>query len=171
MTKAFTLVESLVTMFIIIVLSLIVIPNYNSIKQQLALQHSTFKLAQDIRTAQEMAMSAKEFPACTNPNYKYGYGVYFQMANPQEYILFADCNGNGSYNSGGDRMVGGESVKFEQGIEINALSTNLLSVVFTPPDPTVKISGGSSLGEIILINNRGQTETVKVNEAGLINIE
>jgi len=163
--------ELLVVVAIIAILTLVALINYPAARKQLALQRSASQLAQDIRRVQEMALAAEEFPDCTNPNYRYGYGVYFHMTNPKEYILFADCNGNENYNSGVDKMVGGGILKFEQGIEVNTLSPSPLSVIFTPPDPIVKIIGDNNLGEIVLINNQGQTKTIKVSKAGLIYVE
>jgi len=84
MNKSFTIIESLVVMFIIVLLSLIILPNYYSTKQQLAFQRSAFKLAQDIRVVQEMAMSTQEYSACLGTaGYKYGYGIYLKKMSQQ----------------------------------------------------------------------------------------
>jgi len=61
---------------------------------------------------------------------------------------------------------------FEKGVEIDALSSQNLNVIFTPPDPIVAIKPSSLLTAVItLINEKGQTKTITVNKAGLINID
>lgn len=169
--KGFTLVETLVVMVIIVILSLIIIPNYNSIKQKLAFERSAFKLAQDIRMIQEMAMSAQEYPDCVGTDdYKYGYGIFLKEDEPEKYKLFADCNGDENYSFGADEIL--EEINFETGIEIDSLSSNNLKIIFTPPDPIVAMKPASvSTAVIIIINEKGQTKSISVNKAGLIYVK
>lgn len=170
MEKSFTLNELLVTTAIIGILSLISIPFYQSAKQNLGLQRSASSLAQDIRRVQEMAMSAKEYSACVGTSgYKYGYGISLKEEEPEKYILFADCNGDGNYSSGEDEIV--EEKNFETDIEIDSLSSNNLKITFTPPDPLITMKPDSvEIATIVLINNRGQTKTITINKAGLISL-
>jgi len=163
MQKAFTLIELLVVTGIIILLSALVLPNYRTGESQLALQRSANKLAQDIRRAQEMAMSAKEFEGVVPPG---GYGINFQT-NLTSYILFADLNNNKVFDSG--EAI--ETLSLERGVKISNLSpTSPLTISFTPPDPTVNINPSNSLA-IITLSNNGQTKIIKVNKAGLIYVE
>ena len=76
--SGFTLTELLVVASIIILFSAIVLANYQTGNKQFALQRSAHKLAQDIRRAQEMAMSAKECEPCGNV-VPPGYGIYTQQ--------------------------------------------------------------------------------------------
>jgi len=163
MQKAFTLIELLVVTGIIILLSALVLPNYRTGESQLALQRSANKLAQDIRRAQEMAMSAKEFEGVVPPG---GYGINFQT-NLTSYILFADLNNNKIFDSG--EAI--ETLSLERGVKISNLSpASPLTISFTPPDPTVNINPSNSLA-IITLSNNGQTKIIKVNKAGLIYVE
>ena len=163
MQKAFTLIELLVVTGIIILLSALVLPNYRTGESQLALQRSANKLAQDIRRAQEMAMSAKEFEGVVPPG---GYGINFQT-NLTSYILFADLNNNKVFDSG--EAI--ETLSLERGVKISNLSpASPLTISFTPPDPTVNINLSNSLA-IITLSNNGQTKIIKVNKAGLIYVE
>lgn len=169
MNKAFTLVESLVTIFIIAILSLIVIPNYNSIRQQLALQRSAFKLSQDIRAVQEMAMSAKELGGEIPAG---GYGIYLRQGD-SDYLLYADtspANGNEIY-SGGDDII--EIINLEKGVKIEDVSPASMSINFKPPDTSVSISGGEeeAVITISLESDPSRTRIIKVNKAGLIYVE
>ena len=179
--EGFTLVELLIVIVIITILSSLFFMNFHNSQSQLALERATFQIANDIRRAQEMAMSVKKETACTNPNYKYGFGVSFNTANANErskYILFADCNGNGKYQtSDNDYLV--NLIDFNN-IEISPSppnSFNKIDIVFTPPDPTVTFSKDPSPdpNEVSIIirikNNISKTKTITVNKVGMIEIQ
>ncbi len=178
----FTITELLVVIFIVSLLSAVVFANYRAGERQYALQRSANQLAQDIRRAQVMATATKEFEGQV-PD---GYGIYFEENNPGQYILFA-------YFEEGEPYRTVETLKFEererQIIFISHLDTNLsaqtrrLRIIFLPPDPTVKIYSSASpspvapfphkaeTAEINLNYEGGPERTVKVNKAGLIEIE
>jgi len=177
--KSFTLVEILVSIFIIILLSGIIFANYRQSGQQFALQRSANKLAQDIRRAQAMAMGAKECPInkCGGPPAitPSRYGLEFTLSNPNYYILFADRNDNGTYEPPDNEV---ETIPLEEGVSIDRLFTIAsqtgLWISFKPPDPITVIrdpGGPRSLGEIRLIGANNQTKTISVNAAGLIGIQ
>jgi len=162
--KSFTLVELLVSIFIIILMSGIIFTNYRVGGRQFALQRSANKLAQDIRRAQAMAMGAAEHAGCP-AGYKYGYGIYLITTESGHYILFADCDNGEDYDSG--EMV--EDIKFEAGVKIKTLSGDPLTITFTPPDPKITIFPVAPAS--IQLGNDGQTKTITVNSAGLIEIQ
>lgn len=168
--KGATLLEMLVVMGIIAILTLIVVPNYRPGGSQLALQRSANKLSQDIRRAEEMAVSAKECGACGGV--PQGYGIYL-AAGDATYLLYAD-NGNEKYG-GGDVQI--EIISLENGVRIKSISTGSpLSINFKPPDPAVKISngGGDPDNTTIILELQADTskiKNVKVNKAGLIYAE
>ena len=169
MNKGFTLIELLTVLFTVLLLTALLLPNYRSGNKSLALQRSASKLAQDLRLAQEMAMSSRKV-AGTIPA---GFGIHFDVSTPDSYILFADFNGN--Y----DRKIDGaedlETINLEQGIIISGLSpVSVFSIVFFPPDPTVWINGLSSgvIGRITLSDQDGlNNQVILVNNAGLIYVE
>jgi len=180
---SFTLIELLVSIFIIILLAGIIFANYRASGEQFALQRSANKLAQDIRRAQQMAMSATEYQGEVPAG---GYGIYAE-ANPnppyeQEYILFGNRDADDhQYNAGSDYLI--ETISVEKGvtiadIKLDGVSKSKIHISFIPPDPQVWIvppegGGGSSEGQIILalITDFSKTKTVKVNSAGLIEIQ
>jgi GxxExxY protein len=166
---SFTLIELLVSIFIIVLISGIILANYRVGGQQLALQRSANKLAQDIRRAQQMAMGAAEYSNCTgNPNYKYGWGIYLNSSSPNQYILFADCDNGKDYDSPGEAV--GDPIPLEAGVKIKTLSpSSPLTITFTPPDPTITIF--PSAPATITLGNDSQTKTITVNSAGLIEIQ
>lgn len=144
MSKAFTLVELLVVVGIIILLSAIVLPNYRVGERQFALQRSVTKLSQDLRRVQEMAMAASEFQGGVP---KGGYGAYFNINESDHYILFADLDGDYIYDEG--ELF--EDIKIEKGIKISYISPSpAFQITFTPPDPTVTITppGASAVIEV-----------------------
>ena len=165
MSKSFTLVELLVAVGIIILLTALVLPDYRAGERQFALQRSASKLAQDLRRAEEMAMSAKEPPTAPD-TFKGAYGINFQT-NSSNYILFADLDNDQIYDSGEEI----ETLPLEKKVKISNLSpASPLTISFTPPDPTVNINPSDSLASITLTNN-GRTKIIKVNKAGLIYVQ
>ena len=96
--NGFTLVEILVVIVIIMILTLVALPYFLQAGKQFALSRSAHKLAQDIRRAQEMSMSAKEFGGGVPPG---GYGIYFPN-DSHNYILFADLDGGQDYDGSGE---------------------------------------------------------------------
>lgn len=163
--KSFTLVELLVVTGIILFLTVLILPSYRTGEVQFALQRSASKLAQDLRRAQEMSMSAKEF-AGAPATFKGTYGIKFEI-NSSNYVLFADLDNDQVYDSGEEV----ESPELEKKVKISNLSpASPLIITFTPPDPTVNINPSADLATITLTNDI-QTKNIKVNKAGLINVE
>jgi len=163
--RGFTLVELLVSIFIIVLMSGIILANYRQSGQQFALQRSANKLAQDIRRAQQMAMGAAEHAGCP-ADYKYGYGIYLTTSTNNQYILFADCDNWKDYDSG---EAVGNPIPLEAGVKIKTLSGDPLTITFTPPDPTITISPFAPA--TITLGNDNQTKTITLNSAGLIEIQ
>lgn len=161
---SFTLVEILVSIFIIVLMAGIIFANYRQGGQQFALQRSANKLAQDIRRAQQMAMGASERSSCP-AGYKYGYGIHLTTATNDQYILFADCDNGQNYNLG----EGFEDIKFESGVKIKTLSGDPLTIIFTPPDPTVTILPTAPASIQLSIDS--QSKTITINQTGLIEIQ
>lgn len=176
MNKGFTFVEAMAVIAIIAVLTVISFPFYQSIRVNLAVERAIVKLAQDIRVAQEMAMSSQSFGGVLPA----GYGVYFSISNPGSYIIFADNNGNGYYNSPGDSIV--ETVQIEKNVFIDKLylssTFNELCIVFFPPEPSVslryRIGGGwidvSGNSASIDLKTELKIKSVIANRAGLVDI-
>jgi len=163
MKKGFTLVELLVVISIIILLTGLVTTNYRAGQKSFYLQRSTQKLASDIRRVEEMAISTREI-SCGKPD----YGIYVGPNFPtNSYILFADCNLNQHYDSGSDVKI--EENQLETGVQIISVSPSPLNLTFTPPDPTVNVSGGTQ-AQILISNSAGQ-KTITVEKTGLIEIQ
>ncbi len=176
-----------VVISIIILLSTFFIANYRGGEKQFALKRSVHQLAQDLRRAQEMAMSSQKTPDGFGPETfpKGGYGV-FLMKDSNSYILFADCDGDNQYDEGGGAISCQAATEItpypekinelylEEKIYIKDLIPSLgnsLSITFFPPDPTVTIVPTANSASISLTFDGQSQKTITVNIAGLIDIE
>jgi len=167
-TKGFTLMETMVSIGIILILSAFILPSYSRFSYTFSLLRSAHKLSQDLRRAQEMATSAKELSGGDVPP---GYGIYLKK-NDTYYILYADTNpaaGNEGYD-GEDEVV--ETISLGSKVFIGEVSPASLSINFKGPDPTTTISGGADLVTIIFgLEGSSETKSVRVNKVGLIYVE
>jgi len=163
--KGFTLVELLIVIAIIMILVAVMVPNLRRGEEGTRLARVAQQVIQDIRKVQNMSLSSKEFvERCPEGVCEY-YGVYFDEANPDSYIIFV--SENAVYNSG--EQI--ETKELEKNIIIADVSTgNKTNIAFHPPysnvefNPstskviiTLKIEGGSCPDDCIYIavNNNG----------------
>lgn len=176
-SHGFTLIEVLVTISIIIIVTGIVLVNYQGGQKQLILQRAVNKLSQDIRMVQEMAMSAQKYNGAVPSG---GYGIAF-TSSIDTYFIYADCDVGTSYGwkftPSGTPCAGStgellEEVKLEESVSISAFSALVpFSINFVPPDPTVYFNATTtSSSEWIQLEISGQTKKVTVNSVGLITI-
>lgn len=102
-----------------------------------------------------------------------GYGVNFSQL-PKTFTLFKDLPAPGGTcaASADNRLTGPEetveSFRLDAGLEFDSLA--LTDIVFIPPAPTVRLSGGNPAEEVITIRISGTNETrrVKVTDFGQI---
>lgn len=178
MNRAFTLIELLVVMAIIISLTALIVPNYQVSQTQHALLRSSHQLSHDLGRAKAMALSAKEIGPVGQKFYPSGgYGIYLVLTSPGNYLLFADCDNDKTYDTTGNVCVPAVGSPFPELIETISLESRVtlsnispsspLNITFAAPDPTVTITPVSSQA-IITLSAGGQTRTVSVNLAGLI---
>jgi prepilin-type N-terminal cleavage/methylation domain-containing protein len=177
--KGFTLVELLVSIAVMGILLLVVVTNYRAGGQQLALERSAHKLAQDVRRAQEMAMSAEKcnLTGCNGSVPSGGYGIYLEELTPKSYVLYADEDNDGKRTIGGSNPDPIEIISLEKGIEIKSLNPTKMSVNFTPPDPKISLKdeNGTDKENVTIViwvkDNTSQTKTITINKAGLVDID
>jgi type II secretory pathway pseudopilin PulG len=100
-SKGITLVEIVVVISIITLFALILVSDFPKIQKNFALSRATYKLAQDIRRAEDLALSGTQPQDGSSPSRKIavgGYGVYIDLGQSQEeYVTYADVP-----NSAGD---------------------------------------------------------------------
>ena len=182
--NGFSLIEILAVVAIIIVFSSVVTANFSEARGQLALKRAAHQMIQDIRRAQEMAMSSAEFKESENcspplPVAK-GYGIFINLesgpdpGDNKNYILYADKNGDENYSSA-DCIIKTISIE-EKGIvikEIQNTSGQNVTINFKPPNPNTSIKWLNEIKnevEIVLAleANQLKTKTVVVNRAGML---
>jgi len=174
MKNGFTLTELLTVLAVIFILTSVSFPAYRTAQKQYVLENAARKLAQDIRKAQEMAISARICGPCGD-KVPPGYGIYLHQGNTS-YLIYADTNpaqGNEIYD-GGDVII--ETISFESGVFIKNVNPSSLSINFKPPDPKIRIGNNSqTLSEVSIVlslsTDTSKTKTIKVNKAGLIYVE
>ena len=176
-SKGFTVIEMLAVLAIMGVLLAMSLAAYQDSRGQLALQRSANEVAQSIRRASEMAMSAKEIGGMIPTG---GYGIYFDKnADPQQIIIFADCNGTPRQYDPSGTPCGGlpekvEGINLEKNIKILNLSSSPLNIVFQAPSPKVYINGSLPAGPATITIFYGtdstKIKTIKVNQVGLIDV-
>lgn len=182
-TSGFTLIEVLVAVAVALILGVTALIGYNSAQKKLALERSAFRLAQEIRRAQEMAMAEEEYEAEGVP--VGGYGIYLRKRpSPQDsYVLFRDLpdiylpfdNPNQHYDPGSETV---KVISCEEGVVIKDLGANHVNIIFKPPYPHVYIADndGIDLGDetaivLSLEEDSSVTKTIYVNKAGLIDVQ
>jgi len=133
----FTIVEVLVVLAIVAIISGFMVVNFRKGGESGKLQRSAQLIVQNIRKAQNMALSSVEYGGAV----PYAYGVFFDRDVINSYILFADLNPD-SYRYNGeppDKRI--ETINLERGIVIDSISPSpFLHIAFSPPNPLTFIN-------------------------------
>jgi prepilin-type N-terminal cleavage/methylation domain-containing protein len=175
--SGFTLIEVLISLFIIVVMTTVFLANYKGGERSNNLFLAQQQLISDLRTSQNKGLGSTSYNGSFPAG---GWGVHLSTASPNNYIIFADVNGNDAYEAGeADPIKGGQTVLLPPGIIINSLLTvdgvsspASLDITSLPPDPVTRIYNGaatSSIGYITLKNTvTSRTSIIMVNALGLI---
>ncbi|MDA3803024.1 MAG: type II secretion system protein [Patescibacteria group bacterium] len=185
---AFTLIEMLVSISLIMIMTVIFIVNYRSANKRTDLIMTAQTMVADIHMAQNNALGLVKYGAVGVP--AGGWGISIDTSG--DYVIFADLNAPETidykeYNSTseGERDNGArynsisndleiESLTFSDGIATTTAST--ANVTFLPPDPKTNIYNPqneydyTSLEIKIKEKESGKTKTVKVNFLGLVEV-
>jgi len=166
----FTLIEVIVTIFIIAVISGLIFANYHQSGQHIALQNSANILSQDLRRAQQMAMSVKDY-SCSSGKLK-GFGIWLSPG-ADVYSLRARCEISDGVYLDPDPVLENHDELKKNGVIISNLIPNQdpLKIFFYPPDPVIDIGGATDAMITLSLKNASMTKTVKINEIGLIEIQ
>lgn len=187
--KGLMLAEVLIVVAISLLLTLVVMVNHREGQRKVILQRAAHKLAQDIRTAQEMAVSGRECPECGGHT-PTGYGIELRSSqgNNMVYKLYADTGEPYEFYSEEDDIII-EVIQLEKDVVIKNLIMSLMGIPsatnpnriclnFKPPDPLITIKSLSNqpsrdMVEITLGFNSGSSDTKKitVNTVGLIEVD
>jgi len=197
LSTGITLVEIIVVIFIISMFSIILIAGFPKIQKQFAFSRVTYKLAQDLRRVQDLGLSGVqinngEIPARPITTIK-GYGIYVNLNQPAQYIIYADINNNYKYDPTSSIECSKELITDPQTdcvietVNVSKESSELriknienidgsyTSINFRPPSPTIDIDNiavaQNPVGIVLKLASSATTRTVWVNTAGLINIQ
>ena len=147
--KGFTLIELVITAGIMVLLLTLSIANFPDTRSNAELNRAAQEIALEIRSAEASALSvAKDIVTETFP----GYGIYFDIANPRDYILFVDRDDDKRRKS--DASEDQRSFQLPGLVQVTRLqnvsggSENELNIVFLRPEPIVTVYNGSgNLGQ------------------------
>ena len=178
MSKGYTILELLVVVAIISVLSVMTISNFPQAKLQFSLSRVANQFEQDVRRAQQLALSSLEFTDSSDVVHSVkGYGV--NMLNNKEYIIYADSldesgQNNQQYDVGVDYIV--ETINFsltEPGIIIKEAVGD--GVHFNPPNPITTFQSELELGNLDVVfafeSDLTKIKTVSIHGTGLVEIK
>ncbi len=181
--KGVTLIEIVVVIAIIAIFCTVMISDFPTIEKQFALSRASYSLAQDLRKAQDLGLSgvsvinSNSLPMATS-----GYGVYLNLSNPTQYIIYADIRPDST--TPGDNEYGGnfdyshaplctslnsitiiektdciisiiDITKENSSLSIKGIDNingAFTSINFSPPDPTTTIDNIVSASKPITIN-------------------
>lgn len=104
-SRGFTLVELLVVVSIITIITAALLLRQSSFNSTTLLRSLAYSVALSVRQAQVYGTSVFATNVAGSDTFASGYGLYFSSAAPGSYLLFADLNDNGRYDSSPDESV------------------------------------------------------------------
>lgn len=196
--RGFSLIEVMISIGIFVTLTGTILVNQNVLSNRLNLDTLAHQVGQWVRDAQISAMSVRR---SSTGSFTSGYGLHFELAQPDQFIYFADVNNDGVYTSTTDSIE--QTVELLQGYRITLLcgahsgttalacpatvtglpgfaSTNVLDVSFRRPNPDANIRGqllgapastSYSPARITITSPKGLTRTVVVWVTGQVSIQ
>jgi len=175
--KGFSLIELLVSIAILVIVSGIVFFNQSGFNNNVLLENLAYEISLTIRQAQSYGLQSRE-TGTGSDDFTAGYGVYFDLDNPDKLVLYLDENKNHIYDLGETEV---DSLKITSGSEITELcvgadcTATKLSISFIRPDPTAYISNNNtsleSTGKITLTSRKSEEKVISINRLGQISID
>lgn len=93
----FSLIELMVTVSVVTLIGAVVLYENSKFNSTILLTNLGYEIALTARQAQVFGLSSRTYQA--GGSTQVGYGVYFDLADSQKFILFADVNGNNTYDN------------------------------------------------------------------------
>ena len=186
--RGFTLVELLVVTGIIVIVTSIVLVNNNRFGGVVQLENLTYDIALTIRQAQVYGISVQGcdpnvIEACAGVNsFRFGYGMHFDVNDPQHYELFADADEDGAYSVSENVPPSPYTIRsgyklhrlcVPQGADADScIPVSQVDVVFHRPEPDALINNNVAIesARIVLISPRGDIMSVVVENNGQISV-
>ena len=180
--KGFTLIEMIVSVSMIVMVTTLFIANYQTTNKRSDLIMTAQKLVSDIHQAQNHALGLYKYGSSVPAG---GWGVHFNKAEGDQYLIFADVDapgelGNMDYNldegdiNSGARLIELPPLITISSIKIGGLEKSSVNITFLPPDPQTNIYDGTATSTEVLIElteSRDNTiKTIKANFLGLVEV-
>jgi hypothetical protein len=176
---------------IFLILSSIILAKHSSFGSTIVLESLAHDIALSIREAQIYGIAVRRCDtsdlttACTGDDrFASGYGMYFNLASPSEYVLFADIDGDGTFDPGETvkttTIAGGYFITDlcvrSSGVSEDDCTPTTLYTAFERPEPDALIRHGSvstpdRRGIIVIESNRGERASVVVENSGQISVQ
>ena|SRR3989344_2912856 len=188
----FSLVELMVVISIFVIMTTVLILNYNKFGGNLLITNLAYDVALTIREAQTYGIGVKQATYGGGATtFDAGYGVHFDWSSPTTYILFYDAGGL----PGGDKIYNtGEAVRIYElkngneietvcgayAISIDEFECNSsppgIDIVFYRPNPEAYINaseGGASYDKIrvCLKSPQGKRKAIITHVSGQISVQ
>ncbi len=108
-SDGFVLVELLISMSVATLIMGVCLFGYRVFSNNLAMRAAAQQVAVAIRQAQTQGVATRQITS--SADFSVGYGVSFDLSNPNYYIIFADKNGNGKYDGDANCSAGTECLE------------------------------------------------------------
>ncbi len=185
-SSGFTLIELLAVLGVIVLVSTIIFANNSRFGGSVILENLAHEVALSIRQAQTYGVSVLRSGSGSQSKFSEAHGVHFDartVNSRRSYVIYADRNGNGLYNSGNSELI--QSFAFASGYGISALytddcstaTTQILDITFRRPEPEAYINGSGGRGQlervacIELVSPKGVKAHVRVYATGQIDVK
>ncbi|MFZ5363974.1 MAG: pilus assembly FimT family protein [Patescibacteria group bacterium] len=171
MKKGFTIIELLVSLSIFIIVTAMVVTNFRGGNRSDELKIAAETIASSLRRVQNMALAGELVDGISPPG---GYGIYFNLGNPGQYLIFADKDGDLAYDVG--EVLADGAIDLADNITLeNILPAAASTIIFKPPKPTIYINGGvgdNILGVTVKHSLSGKVKKILVNRiSGRVDVE
>jgi len=166
--RGFTLIETLIVIFIISLFSVAGVLGYTGYRQKVNLRIAAQQVYSDIRDTQNLALATVRHNGDIPEG---GYGIKFVQGSTS-YIIFADDNNDKAYSGLNEKI---EEKDLPSGIEIfNIFPFASFEIVFSPPKPTIYFNGVQTTADVtITLKVSGKScphwcKNVIVNNVGVV---
>ncbi len=172
--QGFTLIELIVSISIVTLVSSIFLANFHKYGNKGNVDMLAQKIASDIRMIQSYAFGLKKFNGSSPSG---GWGIHFDKANNDQYIIFADHVYNHNYDVSEKYKIIKTNNTQISNLKVNGANKNWISITAEPPDPiiwicddTTPLCSTTTDAEIVLESSDEQ-KIIEINCFGLIDIK
>ena len=184
--QGFTLVEMITVLGIFMIMTSVVLFNYNKFTSDTILTNMAYEVALSVREAQIYGVSVRDPNGTENFGTPYGISFIAATGGSSTYNLFADLDGNGLFGGGATCVAGaGECVTpyaLLRNIKITGVAikpasaecqSSNLSVLFERPNPEPFFNNGTNVefAEITLTAPTGSVRYVVISNNGQIYVD